>query len=82
MLIAARTIVREKNDEPYCSCPSSPCVESESSVLVTRRMSFFEVHSVQIMMTPAMSRIVMLAGTFSLSAPIRMEVSPAARATL
>ena len=79
MLSAARTIVREKSDEPYCSCPSSPCAESEISVSETC-MAFFEVQSVAIMMTPAVSRITKLAGTFSFRASMSMFESPEWRA--
>ena len=76
MLSAARTIVREKNDEPYCcSDPSSLCVESDSSVAETC-IDFFEVHSVAIITPPAASRTRKLAGTFSLRAPMSIEASP------
>ena len=79
MLSAARTIVRERTDEPYCSVPSSPCAESDSSVSVTC-MAFFEVQSVSIMMAPAASRIRKLAGTLSFSTPISIWESPLYRA--
>ena len=78
-LRAARTIVREKTDEPYCCWPASSCAESESSVSETC-MAFFEVHSVRIIRMPAVSRIRKLAGTFSFSAPMSICVSPASRA--
>ena len=81
MLSAARTIVREKSDEPYCSEPSSPCAESEISVSVTC-IDFFEVQSVRIMMAPAASSTRKFAGTFSLSAPMSIWLSPAWRAML
>ena len=71
---------RGKGEESYCICPSSPCVESESSVCVTRRMARLELHSATIMMMPAVSRMDMLAGTFSFSAVISMPVSPVSRA--
>ena len=76
---AARTIVREKADEPYCVEPSSPCAVSESSVSVTWS-AFFEVHSVRIITAPAASRMRKLAGTFSLSASMSIVVLPASRA--
>ena len=80
MLSAARTIVREKSDDPYCcSDPSSLWVESESSVAETC-IDFLEVQSVRIITPPAASSTAKLAGTFSLSAPIIIEASPEWRA--
>ena len=76
ILSAARTIVRDMTDEPYCSGPSSSCAaESDNSVSETC-MAFFEVQSVRIIIAPAASRIRKLAGTFSESAPIIICGSP------
>ena len=72
---AARTMVREKSDEPYC-VSLSPCAESEISVSVTC-IAFFEVQSVTIMMTPAVISTRKLAGTLAFSPSIRIVLSPA-----
>ena len=77
-LSAARTIVREKSDEPYCCCASS-CAERDISVSETC-MAFFEVQSVRIITAPAARRIRKFAGTFSLSPSMRISVLPAWRA--
>ena len=79
MFSVARTTVREKSDDEYCSGASSFCDESEISVSVTC-IALRDVQSVSTIIAPAASTNMMLAGAGSLSAPIVIVSLPAARA--